>query len=359
MKYILIITPNGMLGGTERFIENFYKVMDKNKYRIDFLLYRKWDSKFLKKFQSDGCRFYFMPYYIKKPFEFIGEMYKFYKIHKEYEYIYCHANHALCMLYTFPIWCSKDKKIFFHSHNSTGNHKLLQRILSNIIKVRCNRLFACSLEAGKYMYGKNTDFVVIKNKIDIGRYAYNPVIRSALRRKYGITDELVIGHIGGFREQKNQQFILRILEALLNLKNNINIKVILIGDGIMRNKIQQEVSEKKMDSKVIFVDGVENVEEYYQMFDLFVLPSIYEGLPFVGIESQASGTYSMFSDVIDPKLAITPLANFFSLDSPEVWAKYIILHMDEFKNKKDYSDLLIKAGYGLDGLEKEYGNAWD
>lgn len=353
MERILIVNFPGGMGGTEKFVKNLFDSIDEKKYIFDILFYHGMDSYYREYFQEKGSRLYEMPYYVKHPLRFLAELLKFYKQHKEYKIVYCQANHASAMLYTFPIWFSQNRKILFHSHNSSSSHLLLHKILSYVVIKRCDKLLACSTVASEFMFGKackNSE--VINNSINLDVYKYNEAKRAGMRNKYGVNDELVLGHIGGFREQKNHMFLLEVFYELQKMKENS--KLVLVGDGELKAQIIEKIKELNLTDKVIMVGNVGNAEDYYQMFDIFLLPSLFEGLPFVGIEAQASGTECMFADTIEKRVALTPLAHFCSLNQvPEVWAKELLeIHYE----KKDYSELIEESGYGLRKLSGYYNS---
>lgn len=351
-KKVLIITPNGHMGGTEQFIFNLTKLLKEKDFKVDIMLYRSWEEAFIEKFNLVGNKIIFMPYYLKRPLSFLRELAAFYKNNFKYDYVYCHANHALAILYTYPIWSKKEIKIYFHSHNSTGNHKLLQKIFSKIIVQRSNLLVACSKNAGIYMYGAKSKFIIVNNGVDLSKYKFSLDIRNEIRSKYEIkNNEILLGHVGAFREQKNHSFLIDILNDLL--KYNSKIKLMLVGDGELKSEIQNKIEDEDIAEYVIFTGNVKNPEVLYQAFDVFLLPSLYEGLPFVGIEAQASGTSCLVADTVTKELRITPLIHFLPIDAGSiVWSEYIYNNIEDLTIKRDYISLLEQAGYGVKDLEK-------
>ena len=348
---ILLITSALLSGGTERFLINFSKVFHKCN-EIDVAYYRDSNEDTIGELSQFVNNTILLPYYVKHPFEFRREVLKLYKEGK-YDYAYVHANHALGIMYTFPAW-KKDSatKILYHSHNSEGNQKVLQRIYSKKINKVANKRYSCSEGATKYMYGTNSAYI-INNGVDIDRYRYNFEKRKEIREKYGINDKTVYGHIGRFSNQKNHAFLIDIFSEIV--KRDSNSVLFLIGKGENKEASIQKINSLGLNDKVIFLDSTSKAGDYYQCFDLFILPSLFEGLPFVGIEAQASGTQCLFSNTITGDIAITPLVQFLGLsDTPATWAEKAIEMADKNSPKKDYGEIITQKGFSIYHMISDY-----
>lgn len=346
---ILLVTSTLLMGGTERYILNFVKNFKENE--IDIAFFRWSDDVMTNTITPYIGDIYHLPYYVSHPIRFVNFMKKFYREHN-YDIVYCHANHGSTIFYTFPIWKRKNVLIMYHSHNSHGNRKLLQFLCRIIINKVCMKRFACSKEASIYMYDSD-QATIINNSIDIDEYRYQYDIREEIRAIYELDGHYVIGHVGQFSERKNHKFIIKIFESVL--KKIPNAILMLVGTGELMEDIQKSVTELRIDQNILFIGNSAEVNKLYQAFDLFLLPSLYEGLPFAGIEAQASGTCCLLSDVISKDIKITPLVHFMSLErSPEEWAEYIAHLSISFPNKKDYSEMLESAGFGLNNMKSMY-----
>lgn len=351
---ILLITPTLLMGGTERFILNFVKVFGKD-HSLELAYYKTADTILINCFEELGCKIIALPYYVKHPICFIKELSSLYK--EKYDLVYIHANSSLSVLYSFPVWKNKTKtKVMYHSHNTSGGNKWLQAAGRIILNRICYKQFACSVDASVFMYG-HKDAQIINNVIDIKDYIPNSNTRSIIRHELGVSDdEIVIGHIGRFNRQKNHLFLISVFSEYLKIQSNS--KLLLIGEGETKSEIRKKICEIGISDKVIILGTTEKAKEYYQGMDLFLLPSLYEGLPFVGIESQASGTPCLIADTIPSKIKITPIVYFQSLDDgPSVWAKRIIEIVSNTPDKNDYSDLIESSGYGLKHLVTDYSTA--
>lgn len=163
----------------------------------------------------------------------------------------------------------------------------------NINKYATNR-FACSNEAGKWLFG-DAPFKVIHNAIDTSEFAFDDDKRKILREKYAVSeDTILLGHVGRFDTQKNHAFLIDMFAELA--KKNDNYKLMCVGDGWLRGDIEKQISENNLNDKVILAGQQENARDYYNVFDLYVFPSLFEGLSFVLIEAQANGLTCISSD---------------------------------------------------------------
>lgn len=351
---ILLITPTVLMGGTERYLLNFVKVF-RNEHEIELAYYKSEDNKVVNQFEEMGCRIRKFPYYVKHPFKFISVLMKIYKT-EQYDLVYIHGNHAASVFYSFPAWRKTNKtKVMYHSHNTGGGNALLQLICRKILNLVCFKQFACSLDASYFMYGHGNAYI-INNVIDIEEYAPNKSLREKTRVELGLHDEVLVGNIGRFSKQKNHLFLICIFKAFLDIYPNA--KLLLIGDGEEKDLVMDRIRELAIMDKVIVLGTTENAKDYYQCMDLFLLPSLYEGFPFVGVEAQASGTPCLFSDTVPENIRITPIVFFKSLNAdPTEWAKEMIDIINRYSIKHDYSDLIDSAGYGLDHMRLDYFNA--
>ena len=352
---ILIVTPALLSGGTERYIINFAKIFSQHN-DIDVAYYRSSSDSVKGELGQYVNNIFAMPYYVKKPFSFFKKVKEMF-VNGNYDYVYLHANHALTILYSFPVWKNKKltTKILFHSHNSSGNQMFLHKIFRKLINKVCYKKYACSISAGEYMYG-NDDAYIINNGVDLDKYSFNAETRDSLRKEHGLEGTIVFGHIGRFSKQKNHDFLIDIFNSIV--QKNSNSRLFLIGQGELQEEIKLKINQLGIDDKVIILDSTDRAGDYYQCFDVFLLPSLYEGLPFVGIEAQASGTPCLFSDVIPTDIAITPLVNFLNLsDSADNWADKALALYSENKAQNDYSSEIIKKGFSIQYLIEDYKNS--
>ena len=238
---------------------------------------------------------------------------------------------------------------------------MLKMLLRPFSKKYATHYFACSNLCGEWLYGKkiltNPNYFKINNAIQYERYLYNETYRKELKNKHGLTDEFVVGTIGRLEPQKNQLFLLDIFAAILKYKSNA--KLFIIGDGYLFADLNDKINKLNLKDNVIILTSKEvgvrgSALKYYSLFDCFVLPSLYEGLPTVGIEAQINTLPCFMSDIITTETKISDRCDFISLSkSCEEWAKTIIKNSNvERTNKFECQEYDVKVQAKL--LEKLY-----
>ena len=284
-------------GGIETFMMNYLRHMDLNQIHIDFAVRGPERGTYDDELESLGCKIYRLPQRSKHPIAFQKKLRDI--LEKEnYQVIHSHADAMSCWVLKVAKECGVPVRIA-HSHNTqhlTTNpikFQINEFARRNINKYATNR-FACSDEAGKWLFGDGP-FMVVHNAIDANDFKFNADKRKALREKYAVSDDtILLGHVGRFDTQKNHAFLIDMFAELA--KKNDNYKLMCVGDGWLRGDIEKQISENNLNDKVILAGQQENARDYYNVFDLYVFPSLFEGLSFVLIEAQANGLTCISSD---------------------------------------------------------------
>lgn len=298
---VLNIVPNMRAAGIETFIMNVYRNIDKNKVQFDFLVHSAKREFYDDEIEKLGGKIYRLSFKDNKNiFKYISDLNNFFKKHKEYTIVHGHMQ-SMMPLYLFIAKINGVKTRIAHSHN--GNYEktlkgFILHLFSRIAKYFSTNNFACSDVAGKYLFGKSK-YDIVYNAIDINKFIFNSKIRAEVRKKMNVENKIIIGHIGRFELQKNHHYLLKIMDKL---KEHKNIVLWLIGEGKLEKDIKKYVVEKCLEDQIKFLGLRNDVNELYQAMDLFVLPSLYEGLPVVGIESRISGLNCIFSNEITSEL---------------------------------------------------------
>lgn len=186
------------------------------------------------------------------------------------------------------------------------------------MKCVANRYIACSEEAAKFLFGTTDNVTIINNAIDVKRFTFNEEKRKEIRSFFRLEDEVVIGHVGRFAAVKNHSFLLDVFCAAY--KNNKKTRLMLIGDGELYSDIVQKAEKLGLNEAVLFVGETNNVEAYLNAMDVFVLPSLFEGLGLVGVEAQASGLSVLASEMVPKMIDVTGNVAFLELDRT-VWVQ--------------------------------------
>ena len=252
-----------------------------------------------------------------------------------------------------------------HSHSTTNKKEskknLVKQVLKPFSKVFATNYMCCSEYAGRWLFGNSTydkgKVYLLNNAIDLNKFKYNKSLRLSKRKELNINDNtLVIGHIGRFVEQKNHNFLIDIFNEL-HKKNNNSI-LLLVGQGPLIDEIKNKVRDLKLEDCVIFLGQRDDVSELYQVFDVFLLPSLYEGLPVVGVEAQATGNLCYLSSSMTEETKILDSTKFMSLDnSDNEWADNILKDLKTYKKhdtEKEVSSYKFNIKEEAIKLEKYY-----
>ena len=333
-------------GGAPSFIINNMVKTDSESVQYDFLV-RKDNCVFDDVIKKHGGNVYIVPEFPKHFLTNYFETKRFFVEHiGEYAAVHIHAN---ALLYMLPIRlaCKYWKcKVIVHSHNTQSNmrgasfiHKINRKFF---LPNSCVRL-ACSNEAGKWLYG-NENFKVINNAVDTTAFVFDFEKRKKIRGEFRLPEStVVIGNIGRFESVKNHEFMVDIFSEYLKL--NKDACLLLVGDGSLKETIKQKVRALGIENKVIFTGLRKDTYNFYSAFDVFLMPSLYEGLPFTLVEAQTSGVNCLVSDNITTEVILTDLITRMSLDeSSNQWAKTMYsLNIDG--NRCGYEKEIIKAEY--------------
>lgn len=260
-----------------------------------------------------------------------------------YDIIYIHGNSALM----FPEVCIcklfSKSMIVTHCHNSSTNHPFLHFLFKPVFNLLVDKKIGCSSIASKWAYlGKN--IYTIPNGISLQQYKFNKEKRISLRKQYSISEsQLVVGHIGRFTKQKNHLFLLNIMCHIV--KQFPDSLLFLIGDGECKNDILSTIHRLQLDRNVIIINPIENVSDYYNLFDMMILPSLFEGLPLVALEAQANGLPILVSDHLTPETFITNYAIKQSLSNPpSTWASTLIQCYNSKERGTDLETEFVQKG---------------
>lgn len=321
-------------GGVEAVVMNYYRHIDRNKVQFDFICDD--DSTCIPKEEIEklGGKVILIPPY-QKVFKYHKELKKV-LTEGNYKIVHSHIN----ALSIFSLWAAKSAKVpvrIAHSH-STSNKKewkktLLKNILRPFSKVFATDYFCCSELAGRWLFGNKTynqgKVYLLNNAIDVDKFKYDEKIRKSKRKELKIKDkDLVIGHIGRFVQQKNHSFLIDIFNEVH--KQNKNTILLLAGEGPLKEEIENKVKELGLKKNVMFLGQRNDANELYQAMDAFLLPSLYEGLPVVGVEAQAAGLPCFFSTDMTKETKVLKTTKFITLThTPKYWSKTILT---EFKN---------------------------
>lgn len=331
-------------GGVEAVVMNYYRHIDHAKIQFDFIC------------DSDSTN---IPYdeieklggkvILVSPYQRIISYLKELKIilkEGKYKIVHSHIN----ALSVFPLYAAKKVGVpirIAHSHSTTNKKEwkknLLKQMLRPFSKKYATDYICCSELAGRWLFGDkaydNGEVYLLNNAIDLDKFAYDENVRKAKRKELKISDDtLVIGHIGRFVAQKNHTFLIDIFNELH--KQNKNSLLLLAGQGPLIDEIKNKVNDLNLTESVKFLGQRNDANELYQAFDVFLLPSLYEGLPVVGVEAQAAGCLSILSDDMTKETRVLNSTKFISLnENASFWANKILSSNKKFVRKNSINEM--------------------
>lgn len=323
IRVLHVVTYMGC-GGLETMIMNYYRNIDRSKVQFDFLTHRyeRWD--YDEEIEKLGGKIYHLPRLNPFSPKYLKDLDDFFREYKEYKIVHCHQD---CLSGIVLKYAKKNGVPFAiaHSHSSNQNKdlKLLVKLIEKkTIPKYADYLFACGKEAGEWMFN-TTEYTILNNAIDTKRYIYNEEKSLEMKENLGIEDKFVIGHVGRFRQEKNHSFIIDIFKEVCAKEPNSTL--LLVGDGPLEDEIKKKVYDSGLLGKVKFLGARDNVNDLMQSMDVFILPSLYEGIPLTMIESQASGLNCIISDKVPKECIVTENVKSISKKADsEYWANEII-----------------------------------
>lgn len=344
-------------GGVEAVVMNYYRHIDRSKIQFDFICDEDSTNIPYDEIEKLGGRVILISPY-QKINKYIKELTRVLK-EGNYKIVHSHIN----TLSVFPLYCAKKARVpvrIAHSHSTTNKAEwkknLMKQALRPFSKSFATDYFCCSELAGRWLFGNKVydegKVYLLNNAIDLSKFAYDEKVRKVKRKELGISgDTLVIGHIGRFVAQKNHTFLIDIFDEV-HKKNN-NSVLLLAGQGPLMEDIKNKVTELNLDNCVRFLGQRSDADELYQAMDVLLLPSLYEGLPVVGIEAQAVGLLCVLSSNMTKETRILDSTIFLGLSESSVkWSNTIIESFKKYKRNSSMNEL-TKKGFNISNEAKE------
>ena len=338
---VLVIGMTNILGGVETFIRNTYSKFNYDMFEVDYLHHSNDGILFENEFKKNGSNIFYCDKFLRHPIKAYKKIKKII-VDGKYDVIHCNACSANMIVYFLPALFIKNRPLLvMHSHNASSDKKIRHYVFRFILNRVIDIKFACSEKAGKWMYGKNKKFDIISNGIDIDKFKYDKDKRTRLRNKYNIkNDDIVLGSVGRLEKVKNHQFIINMMNKLPE-----KYKYFIVGEGSLKTELLKIIEENKLENRVFILNNSDTIYELYQMFDIFVMPSLFEGLPMVCVEAQVAGLPLILSDIISRDTKLVDNVKFVSLSTESEWINLI-------KSTILNSNRLIEQ----DGIFSEYDN---
>lgn len=329
MKRILHYVGKMDIGGMESIIMSLYRTIDRNEWQFDFAVHTKEKGYFDDEIISMGGRIYHFPPMRKNPLRYKRKWNDFWESHKEEYYAFqMHTNSLANILALKSAYKAKVYKRIVHAHSSysdKGKLQLLNNVLHKIHRAELKWLatteIACSGEAGAWMFGNSNRMHILNNGVDYEKYRYTEVKRNGFRNELGIHNEIVLCQIGHMLPVKNHHFSLELISSLIN--TGMDVRLIFAGSGELQEDLKQYVNDNGLSDYVLFLGQRTDIDRVLAGADIFLMPSLYEGMPLSSIEAQVSGIQCLLSDTITKEISISNRCIFLSINRMSDWVEKI------------------------------------
>lgn len=331
IRILHVVSSLVVNSGVMSVIMNYYRHINKNLIQFDFLYFESAEDACVEEIKKLGGNVY----YVSKPsLKAIWGNYKEFKKFFENnasKYAAIHL-HEVYLVHLFQYFKQKYgiKRLITHAHTTKYSDDYLRAIRNRLMCIGLKRCatdyFACSEAAGEFYYGKEAvacgRVKIIKNAIDIEKYKFNEKIRNKVRKELNIQRKFVVGHIGRMMPQKNQIFLLEVFKKVRKFEPDAVL--LMIGDGPLKPKLENKIDELKLKESIVLLGIRRDVPDILMAMDIFLLPSLYEGLGVVAIEAQTTGLPCVLSDVVTREVNLGN-CSFISLnETVDKWATRIL-----------------------------------
>lgn len=349
-------------GGVTKYILDNWKYIDKTKFQFDFVtLESKLD--FEKTLLDTGANVFHLTCFAEQNEaafrQQLGEI-----LRRGYDAIHIHTGAWKSTTVEEVAREFHIPRIIIHAHNSgyvmnakeIERKKLLQKhemIKNKISYDFATDFWACSERAADWLYGPNIkkeSIKILKNGVDVSQFQYNDMMRKQLRERYQMEDCLVLGHVGRFSKEKNHEFLLKILCELV--KQNKKVRMVLIGSGKIENEIKAQAEKMGVMPYILFMGTRKDVADLYQMMDIFLLPSAFEGFPIVLVEAQSAGVKCIVSENVTRESNINGKVSYLPLNITE-WCESILEYKNSIGDRETAAEIIRQNGYDVRQTARE------
>lgn len=352
MLRVLHSVSNMARAGIETMLMNYYREIDRDQIQFDFLANKPVPGEYDEEIRSMGGRVFVSPglnpLHFPRYRRFVADL-----LHSNPEIGIIHAHNEAMGYYALQ--SAKDAGLpvrIAHAHNTQiiRDYKYpLKLVCKQFLPGAATDYWSCGRDAGIYYYGQKrweASGFLLHNAIDVSRFAFRQEARERLRQLHGLADCFVLGHVGRFNVQKNHSRLLDIFTE--TVKAVPDARLVLIGVGELEQAVKDKARALGIQDKVLFLGQMPDVSEWYQAMDCFVLPSLFEGLPVVGIEAQAAGLPCFFSDRVTDEVLLSPEARRISLLADDAkWAREILAARQSGADRHQGTDIVRRAGYDI------------
>lgn len=352
MIRVLQSVSNMDRAGIETMLMNYYRHIDRSQVQFDFIVNKPKPGDYDEEIRSMGGRIFYSPglnpLHYPQYLRFVQDI-----VAQDDRIRIVHAHNEAMGLYALNGAKHAGIQVrIAHAHNTRiiRDYKWpLKMLCKQLLPGAATDLWGCGRDAGIYFFGeKNWEARgrVIPNAVETEKFRFDPAVRAQMRARYGLGERTVLGHVGRFNVQKNHARLLEIFACYL--RRDPEAVLVLIGTGELEQEIKDKAQQLGISQSVRFAGLQSNVGDWYQMMDLFVMPSLFEGLPVVGVEAQASGLGCLFSDAVPDEVLLSENAVCYPLAaSDEQWAERIACMVHRPVDRTQGADIVREAGYDI------------
>lgn len=349
MKKVLLVSSSGFSkkeGISTFLLDEIQNISKESNFKFHLIVSGKYNKQLISQFTDLGVKIYLLPSRKRKIISYIRCLLQIMR-NNRFDIIHVNGSSTMLGVELLIAKLTGVRLRIAHSHNSKTEHPIINIVCKPIFNYSYNKAISCGDSAGNWLFNGG-NYEIVKNGREIDKYKYSPKARFTIRNHYGVKDdEILIGHVGAFNDQKNQQFLINVLEKVRMVKP---AKLILVGDGPKLEFVKNKVRENSLQDYVIFTGEISNVEELIQAVDIMALPSLFEGLPLVVVEWQIAGIPCVVSENVDHECKFTDLVSFASLSSNiEVWSSLILQKYKTFclRDRINYPKIAQENGYDI------------
>lgn len=326
---VLVLCASLKIGGAEKVAQSIALCAPEEEFEFHYLVFHEDVGQYEAELTEKGCRIHRLPEPSDNYFHFLRELFRLIRTHN-FHVVHAHTMFNCGLVMLIAKLCGVPVRIT-HSHSALINgHSIVKTVYETLMRfliLTCStELVSCGIQAGNRLFGEKAFRErghLILNGVDICRFRFNEESRRRIRSEQNLENRFVLGHVGHLSEVKNQSFLIRLMPDIL--PHRPNSVLLLLGDGEDRPMLEKLVNQHALEDHVIFTGNVSNVEDYLSAMDVFVFPSLFEGMPLSLLEVQANGLPCVVSDSVPKDVFVTDLVHPLSLStSPQEWIGQIL-----------------------------------
>lgn len=312
-----VITVRPGFDGITMYVMRLVRNMALENIRVDFVFIGQPPEELRRETEAAGCRVFVITGRLRHPVRYMLQLRNLVR-EGGYTAVHAHGNSCTLAIEMLAAKLGGAKLRAAHSHNTYCKFGLVHKLLRPVFNALYTHAWACGEEAGRWLFGKRP-FRVLRVSSETARYAYDPAARRECRRELGLKDEFVIGCVANLNPQKNHRFLIDAFAGLRALRDDV--KLMLVGDGPLRDELAAYVSDKGLEDDVLMLGARSDVPALLSACDMMALTSIHEGFPSVLVEWQCAGLRALVSDRVTAATDLTGLLTFMPIDDAGVWAR--------------------------------------